>query len=78
MAQTKTRLFEVKQPIISEFFNAVEENDLYCELHELVDHETLTVKVYYEPDERDQVMNLIELLDEYEQHDSEDDETDDE
>lgn len=62
----KTRQFEIPAPFLGAFFTQLEETGLNYSLVEVnVDNDDLIVKVNYSPDERDEVMNVIELLDEY-------------
>lgn len=64
--QIKTRQFEIPASFIGEFFNKLEETGLNYALVEVdQENDELIVDVDYSSDERDEVMNLIELLDEY-------------
>lgn len=73
--KSRSRSFDVPTELLAEFFTATDEYELEIELVEIPDPETLSVEVTYHPSQRDAVMNLIELIDEYEQED--DDENDD-
>lgn len=66
MAQNKTRQFEIPKQLIGSFFSQLDDSGLDYSLVE-VDEETeeLIIGVEYSPAERDEVMNLIELLDEW-------------
>lgn len=62
----KTRQFEIPKNFIGAFFNQLEETELNYELIEIdEDHNDLIIEVEYSSDDREDVMNLIELLDEY-------------
>ena len=63
--QNKTRQFEIPKDFIGYFFGALEETDLAYELIEVNEDNELIVDVEYDSNERDDVMNLIELLDDY-------------
>ena len=76
--QSKTRLFEVPKDFIGSFFTALEETDLTSELIEVSEDDEIIVEIEYVEQQRDDVMNLIELLDEYlAQLDDEEEEDDD-
>lgn len=64
-AQKKTRQFEIPRNFIGTFFGALDETDLAYELIELTEDEELVIEVEYDEKERDDVMNLIEVLDDY-------------
>lgn len=61
----RTRIFEVPKDMIPDFFTAASEADLETELLEISEDEELVVEVSYNQDDRDEVLNLIELLDDY-------------
>jgi hypothetical protein len=63
--QNKTRQFEIPKDFIGSFFGALEETDLAYELIEVNEDDELVVDIEYNANERDDVMNLIELLDGY-------------
>lgn len=63
--ENKTRQFEIPKDFIGNFFGALENTDLAYELVEVNDDEGLVIEVEYNSNERDDVMNLIELLDDY-------------
>jgi hypothetical protein len=63
--QNKTRQFEIPKDYIGSFFGALEDTDLAYELIEVNEDDELVIEVEYDSNERDDVMNLIELLDEY-------------
>lgn len=74
----KTRQFEIPKDFIGTFFAQLDETDLSYKLLEVdADTETLNLVIIYAPEERDEVMNLIESLDEY-LNDQEDDDDDEE
>ncbi len=64
-SQKKTRQFEIPRNFIGTFFGALDETDLAYELIELTEDEELVIEVEYDEKERDDVMNLIEVLDDY-------------
>lgn len=62
----KFKQFEVPNDFVGKFFSHIEDTDLnYSIIGYDADNEELIVDVDYTSDERDEVMNLIELLDEY-------------
>lgn len=63
--QNKTRQFEIPKDIIRNFFGALEETDLVYDLIEVNEDDELVVEIEYDSKERYDVMNLIELLDDY-------------
>lgn len=63
--QKKTRQFDIPRNFIGTFFGALDETDLAYELIELTEDEELVIEVEYDEKERDDVMNLIEVLDDY-------------
>lgn len=63
--QNKTRQFEIPKDYIGSFFGALEDTDLAYELIEINEDDELVIEVEYDSNGRDDVMNLIELLDEY-------------
>lgn len=66
MAQNKTRQFEIPKQLIGSFFSQLDDSDLEYSLIEVdEENEELIIGVEYSPAERDEVMNLIELLDEW-------------
>jgi hypothetical protein len=71
---TKSRTFEIPKDFIGTFFSQLEDSDLEYTLSEIdEDNEELIIEVEYSPSQREVVMNLIELLDDYQQDDDEDD-----
>lgn len=63
--QNKTRQFEIPKDFIGSFLGALEETDLVYDLIEVNEDDELVVEIEYDSKERDDVMNLIELLDDY-------------
>lgn len=63
--QNKTRQFEIPKDYIGTFFTALDDTDLNYELIEVNEDDELVIDIEYDSNERDDVMNLIELLDEY-------------
>jgi hypothetical protein len=55
--------------MIAPFFAHVDENDIETNIIELYDDDSLDVEVSYDEDQRDEVMTLIEMLDEFENED---------
>lgn len=73
-AQTKKRTFAIPQDFLASFFQELEEGELDFELTEVDEDGDLIVKVTYDTSQREQIMNLIELEDEY--NDDDEDEED--
>lgn len=63
--QIKTRQFEIPKDYVGTFFGALDETDLEYGLVEINEEDELVIEIEYDSDERDDVMNLIELLDDY-------------
>lgn len=63
--QNKTRQFEIPKDFIGRFFSGLDDTDLNYELVQINEEEELVIEVEYDSNERDDVMNLIELLDDY-------------
>jgi hypothetical protein len=61
----RTRQFEIPQELIADFFTTAEQEDLEIELIEVNEDDELVVEIRYDNEERDSVMNLVELLDDY-------------
>jgi len=61
----RTRQFEIPQELIADFFTTAEQEELEIELLEVNEDDELVVEIQYKNDERDSVMNLVELLDDY-------------
>ena len=64
-AKNKSRNFEVPKEMLSPFFNQLEETELSYELKEVDEDGDLIIEVEYSENEKEEVMDLIELLDEY-------------
>lgn len=76
---TKSRTFEIPKEFIGTFFSHLEDSELEYTLSEIdEDNEELSIEVEYSPSQREEVMNLIELLDDYLQEQQDDDNEDDE
>jgi len=61
--ENKERTFEVPKDFIGTFFNQMDESELDYTLSGLdYENDILFVDVEYSPDQRDEVMNLIESL----------------
>ena len=74
-SNNKNRNFEIPKEMLSPFFNQLEETELSYELKEVDEDGDLVIDVEYSEDEKGEVMDLIELLDEYySQEESEEDE----
>jgi hypothetical protein len=66
MAQNKTRQFEIPKQHIGSFFSQLDDSDLDYSLIGVDDeNEELVISIEYSQGERDEVMSLIELLDEW-------------
>lgn len=65
--ENKTRQFEIPKNFIGTFFTQLEETELNYELIDIDEdnNNDLIIAIEYSTDEREEVMNLIELLDEY-------------
>lgn len=63
--KTKKREFEVPKEILSEFLEQLEESELDHELKEVNEDGELVIEVEYTSEEKEDVMDLIELIDEY-------------
>ena len=75
----KTRQFEIPAPFVGGFFSRLEETELDYSLVEVDQvNDELIVEVEYSPEEREEVMNLIELLDEYYDENTEEEEEEEE
>lgn len=72
----RTRNFEIPKEFIGTFFSELEDTELEYSLQEIdEENEVLIVSVEYTSNEKEDVMDLIESLDEYlnENEDGEDD-----
>lgn len=77
--KNKTRQFEIPAHHIGGFFSHLDNTDLTFSLVDVdEENDELIVEVEYSPEERDEVMNLIELLDEWIKEDAEFEEEDEE
>ncbi|MEI7594418.1 MAG: hypothetical protein WCK02_01625 [Bacteroidota bacterium] len=65
----KKRKFEVPKPAIGTFFSNIEEMDLDYELLSVLEDDAIEVEVSYKDKNRDEVMTLIEIIDDYEDSD---------
>jgi hypothetical protein len=64
--KTKTRTFEIPKALIGTFFKQIEEIELDYELIDInQDDEELEIAVSYSERQKENVMDLIELIDEY-------------
>ena len=77
--KTKTRTFEVPKELMGAFFTQVEDNELDYELIDVnQDDDALEITLSYTESQKGNVMDLIELIDDYysenEEQESEDDE----
>ena len=62
----KTRTFEIPKALLGEFFTQLEENELEYELVEVnQDDDELEITVTYSEHQKGNVMDLIELVDDY-------------
>lgn len=64
--ELKSRLFEVPHELFGQFFTMVDHSEVGSELQELTDENSLIVRIDYDDDDREDVMTMIELIDEYE------------
>lgn len=61
----RTIQFEVPKEMIALFFDQADESELETELVEVNEEEELVVDVHYETTEKEEVMSLVELLEDY-------------
>ena len=61
----RTREFEVPRDIVGDFFSQADEADLDIEMQQVNEDGELVVEIKYEDRERNAVMNLIEMVDDY-------------
>lgn len=59
----KTRTFEVPVDQMLDFAGILDENNLNNSIQGTNDDDEIVIEVYYEPDDRDGVFELFELLD---------------
>lgn len=67
MAKTKSkaRSFVVPKEFLSSFFQQLEETGLDFELKEVDEDGDLNIQVHYSSEDREEIMNLVELEDEF-------------
>lgn len=63
--KNRKRIFDVPKEFIGTFFSHLENGALEYELIEVDEDGDLVLEIEYSESGRDEVMNLIELLDEY-------------
>lgn len=63
--QTRKRQFEIPKDFVKTFLGHVDDAGLEYTLSEVDEDENLIIYVEYSSDEKEDIMNLIELLDEY-------------
>lgn len=68
----KTRTFHVPRDMFAPFFGYTDENNVETNITDLYDDDSLDVEVSYDEDQRDDVMTLIEMLDDYENSEDDD------
>ena len=62
----KTRTFEIPKTLIGQFFTQLEEAELDYQLIEVnSDDDELEIEISYTSSQKEQVMDLIELIDDY-------------
>ncbi len=64
-SKTKNRKFEIPKEMVSPFINQLEETELFYELKEVDEDGDLIINVKYSDSQKEDIMDLIELLDEY-------------
>lgn len=74
--ENKTRTFHVPKGYLSLFFDRLEDNSMEYELIEVDEDGELCVQVEYSSTERDVVMDLVELEDQFHEGESEEEEED--
>lgn len=63
--KTKKRNFEIPKEMVAPFINQLEETELIYELKEVDEDGDLIIEVEYSGNQKEDIMDLIELLDEY-------------
>jgi hypothetical protein len=61
----RTKQFEIPKEMIALFFDQADEFELETELVEVNEEEELVVDVHYDTNEKEEVMSLVELLEDY-------------
>ncbi len=74
----RTKTFLVPKSLIALFFDQVDDSGLETSITELTEEEALVVNVHYEESEREEVMNLVELIDDDTEPENEPDEEEEE
>ncbi len=74
--KTKKRTFEVPKEILSEFITQLDETELPYELKEVDEDGDLVIEVEYSTSQKDDIMDLIELIDDYFSEEEEENEED--
>lgn len=74
----RTKQFEVPKEIIRRFFTAVESRGLPIDLIEVNEDEELVVEIGYDKNDREAMMDLIDLLDDYHEENEEENEEEEE
>ncbi len=77
-SEYKSRMFVIPKTHLSQFFQELEDNALDYDLVEVDEDGDLSLEVHYSSEERDDVMNLVELEDEFYKDEDENDNDDDE
>ncbi|MBK9286000.1 MAG: hypothetical protein IPM51_17020 [Sphingobacteriaceae bacterium] len=76
--QNKTRQFEIPKHHIGKFFSQIDNSELDYSLVEVdQENEELIIEIEYSSSERDEVMNFIELLDEWKNENEEEESEED-
>lgn len=75
---TKRRTFIVPKGFLHLFFMKIDEHELTFDLEEVDEEGDLSVNVKYLPEEREAIMDLVELEDEYYEDQEEEEEDEDE
>lgn len=63
--KTKKRNFEIPKEMVVQFINQLEEVELEYELKEVDEDGDLVIEVEYSVNQKENIMDLIELIDEY-------------
>lgn len=74
--QRRKRSFEVPKEFVSTFLSHLNDTELEYTLSEVDEDENLIIEIEYSQEEKEEVMNLIELLDEYLEEDETEEEED--
>lgn len=66
MENTRIKTFVIKRDVVLDFFTAMKTRNIYYEFQLVTNYDTMEIRVFYDPEEKIDVMALVELLDDYE------------